>query len=364
MKQLILFLLALGLGLGVYFYYDAKDGGEGRLANQTGDAGNGSASAGQASRSGTTINTSIEGLQPDGDLDFEEYDDRPASEIYGSYEEALAAVKKGALDYDDIILEQFVQPGEDCTFCPELYREVTLLMKNPNASEDEVAYYSELLAISGRKENIEALIESIESDPTTNSADIYAESLELTLGGDDVVRYLADYMENDNELLQESSVAAITNQESKLAAEILYEHTVKMGDADKYYEIGIGLGEFIPSEEALPFLQELTLKRDEFSHLAVKSLLNYGYDGVVMVFDVLANSNDAEFDRKMLRDAIDHLGYEEDTERLVKKILADNPSPVVKDFAQDILDGFELDDELDQIDEDEGDFSDEDEDIE
>lgn len=275
----------------------------------------------------------------------EEFDTRPAAEIYKNAQEALAALQKGVEDYDDIILEQFTLPGEDCAFCPELYREVTALMLKEEASEDEKAYYSELLAISGRPENIETLTNAIRDAANEDNAEIFAESLELTLGGDNVVELLSNFLEDKNELLQESSVAAITNQGSKFAAQTLYERAVRRKDPNGDYNLGIGLGEMIPDESTLPYLQELTLKKDEYSHMAVKSLLNYGYDGVVLVFDALTNSTNPEQDKKILVDAIDHVGYEEATMDYLKEVLARNPSPVVAQLAQDILDGFDPEDE-------------------
>ena len=350
MKQVVLLLVAVAIGVGTWFYFQGESGEEltFELDKNKLESASQSSQSDNGTTGGNTVTTSMEGLAPTKDEeDFEEYDDRPAAEIYKTLDEALEAVKKGAADYDDIILEQFVEPGEDCGFCPQFYKDVTALMKDPNASEDEKAYYSELLAISARLENIETLVDSIRSANDEDSADIYAESLELTIGNDDIVSYLSGFLEDDNELLQESAVAAVTNQGSVLAAKTLYEHTVDLKDPDGYYEIGIGLGELIPDEGTLPYLQELTLKRDDYSHLAVKSLLNYGYDGLVIVFEALANSDDSEFDQKMLTDAIDHVGYEEETEQYVKDILAKNPPKVVKDFAQDIVDGFKLDAELD-----------------
>ncbi|MGA1190824.1 MAG: hypothetical protein ACO3XO_00935, partial [Bdellovibrionota bacterium] len=178
-----------------------------------------------------------------------------------------------------------------------------------------------------------------------DNAEIFAESLELTLGGDDVVELLSNFLEDKNALLQESSVAAITNQGSKFAAQTLYERAVKRKDPNGDYNLGIGLGEMIPDESTLPYLQELTLKKDEYSHMAVKSLLNYGHDGVVLVFDALTNSTNPEQDKKILVDAPDHVGYEEETMDYVKEVLARNPSPVVAQFAQDILDGFDPEDD-------------------
>ncbi|MCB0320788.1 MAG: hypothetical protein KDD60_07650 [Bdellovibrionales bacterium] len=358
MKQLLLIVVAIAIALGTWLYFGeapqestpngtpAQTGDNGAIASGSSDNGQNTTGGGLPSSSGD-INEGGSSSTEDGD-DEEEYDERPAAQIYSSAEQALEAVKKGALDYDDVILEQFVQPGEDCTWCDSFYKQVTDLMKNEAATEDEHAYYSELLAISGRIDNIKTLVESVQDSSNPDTADIYAESLELTIGGDDIVQYLAGFMDDKNEVLQEASVAAITNQGSRLAAETLYEQTVKSGDPNGYYDIGIGLGELIPEEETLPYLQEIVLKRDQFSHLGVKALLNYGYDGLVQVFDSLKNSPNPEFDKAMLTDALDHVGYEEETEAFLKKLLESNPSPLEKKFAEDILEGFSLEDELDK----------------
>ena len=152
----------------------------------------------------------------------------------------------------------------------------------------------------------------------------------------------------ENELLQESVVAAITNHGSRLAVDVLYKHTVESGDPDGYYSLGIGLGEIIPEEESLPYLTELATKRDPYSHLAVKSLLNYGTDGLKTVIEILENSDDPEFDRQMLEDAVDHVNYEEETEGYLKQIMSNTEKPVVTEFAKEILEDFELEDDYDE----------------
>ena len=292
-------------------------------------------------------------MDEDDDLDLE-FDDRPATEIYNNETDALAALEKGALDYDDLILEQFTELGSDCTWCDALYEKVTERMLSEGLDEDSKSYYAEVLAISGRVDNVKTLVDAIQAqDEDSDEADIFAEALEYTIGGDDVVNYLSDYLETDNELLQESSVAAITNQGSRLAAELLYSHTVKTGDSDGYYSIGIGLGELIPETETLPYLQERAMEKDAYSHLAVKALLNEGMSGLRIVFDVLSNSDDPDFDRKMLEDAVDHVSYEDDIESYLNRIKDGSDKPVVKEFAQEILDDFNLDEEDEDFDEDE-----------
>jgi len=267
--------------------------------------------------------------------------ERPAAEVYSSAEEALAAVRAGAQDYDDLILEQFVLPGEDCQWCDSFYSSVTELMKAESASPDEKAYYSEILSISGRPENLESLVEALREAGDSEDADIFAESLELTIGNDEVARFLSQYLSDENELVQESSVAAITNQGSLVAAEVIYEHTRQKGDADGYYSLGIGLGEMIPEQESLPYLQEKVLQRDEYSHLALKALLNQGHDGLTIVVDTLTNTPNADFDRQMLEDAVDHVDFDDQSIAYLNNLVANSNQPLVVEFAKEVLADFE-----------------------
>jgi hypothetical protein len=160
------------------------------------------------------------------------------------------------------------------------------------------------------------------------------------MGKDDVVEFLSEHMGASNESLREASVAAITNQGSRLAAEALYKNTVDRGDPDGYYSVGIGLAELVPSEETLPYLQELALKRDQYSHLAVKSLINGGQPGLQIVFDILNNSKDSEADKRLLQDAIDHVNYDEETEAFLKKTIETSKQTVAVEFAKSILEDF------------------------
>lgn len=285
-----------------------------------------------------------------------EYDERPAAQVYSSSNEAYDAILKASKDYDDIVLERFTQPGADCTWCDDLYTRLTQKMLAADASEDEKSFIGEILAISGRAKNVQTLIEAVQQAGESDDADIFSESLELTIGGDDVVELLKQHLNSSNELLQEAVVAAVTNQGSKFAAETLYTHTVEKGDVDGYYALGIGLGEFIPDEEAMPYLSSLVKKRDGYSHLAVKALLNGGAEGVKYVLDELANSSNPEADRKMLVDASDHLAYDEETIAILRRCKDTNSSALAKEFCtqnlteleQEEADLKELDDELDE----------------
>jgi hypothetical protein len=202
--------------------------------------------------------------------------------------------------------------------------------------------------VSGKLENVSTLTELIKNAKKPEEAQIYAEALELTIGKDDVVNYLAEQAKSKDNTLRESSIAAITNQGSRLAAEVLYKTTVESGDPDGFYSQGIGMGELVPTEEALPYLQELAQRQDQYSHLAVKAMLNAGLPGLRLVMDSLAHSKSPDAARAMLKDAIDHVNYEEDTEAYLKNLSETSKEPVVVEFAKSILSDFatqEIDDE-------------------
>jgi hypothetical protein len=273
--------------------------------------------------------------------------EKPAAEIYSSSAEALAALKKGAKSYDDLTLEQFVEPGEDCAWCDSFYSELRAMVANPGLDADEKSYYAEVLSISGRVENIGELINGIESSASQEDKEIFTEALEITVGGDQVVNYLNSQLDSASPELRESMVAAISNQGSARTVEVLYENAVKNGNPDGYYEEGTGLGEVIPDEEAFPLLKKIVSKRDEYSHLAVKALINSGTEGLKNVVDILNTSPDPAQDAKLLADAGDHVSYEDETKTYLSEVLKTSENQAVVSWAKEVLE--DLDEEKDFI---------------
>ncbi len=289
------------------------------------------------------VATNIDTLTEDDD-GFSDAELKPAVEVYKTAEDALTAIKNGAKKYDDLILEQFTSIG-DCEWCDKFYGSVKDLLLNATATPDEKSYYAELLAISGRVDNIAFIVDSAKSAKSEAEADQFLEALELSVGKDDVVSYLGTQLDTSkiSQNLKESLVAAITNQGSRLSAETLYKHTVANGDPDGYYSLGIGLGELIPEEEAFPFLQEQMLKRDQYSNLAAKSLLNSGLPGLKLVVDAISNSKNPDFDRQMLKDAPDHIAYDEEVESYLKTVIGSSKDEVTLEFVKKVLDDFAAD---------------------
>lgn len=264
---------------------------------------------------------------------------KPAADAYASADDALAAVIKGSKDFDDSILEQFTEPGEDCSWCGQFYSSVRDLVTNINTPQDQKSYLAEILAISGRLDNVQTLAESIKNASSPTEADIYAEALELTLGKDDVTRYLGDQMSATNDTLREAAVSAVTNQGTRLAAEMLMKHVQERGDADAYYSQGTGPGEFVPDEEALPLVQEYVQRRDAYSPGWAKSLLNAGLPGLRILFEQLENSNNPESDKAITKDAMDHVNFEDGIKELTDSVIASSRNPEALALARNIQEG-------------------------
>lgn len=267
--------------------------------------------------------------------------DRPATELYSSAAEALEAIRKGAKSYDDIVLEQFVNPGKACSWCDELYSSVRSLVSSTAATPDERSYYAELLAISGRPENIEELIKNIESASSTEDGDLYTEALEIAVGDDTLVNFLNDKLTStDNKNLKENIVAAISNQGSARTVEALYDFTKSQNNPDGFYSEGTGLGELIPEEGAFPALKDIVAKRDEYSHLGVKALLNGGLEGVRAVNDLLSSSNATDKDKELLKNAADHVSFDEETEQYFKDVVVPSSNPALSEWGKEVLASF------------------------
>lgn len=345
MKKLLPLFVLIVVVAGIWFAV-SKSGGASSTTATGGTTANNTLAPSPIPAVPVGGNTAHVNQNPDDATDAEDdgedvdIDTRLAPEVYKNADDALNAVKNGAKDYDDVILSQFTQPGEDCTWCDTFYKSIKDLINAPDAKPEQKSYYAEILAISGRVDNVSTLVDLIKNAKKPEEAQLYAEALELSVGKDDVVTYLAEQLKSKDQTLKESSIAAITNQGSRLSAEILYKNTVEGGNPDGYYSQGIGLGELVPSEDAMPYLQELVQKRDQYSHLAVKSLLNSGLPGLRIVMDTLTNSKDPEADKLMLKDAIDHVNYEEDVETYLKKLVETSKQPLVVDFAKSVLTDF------------------------
>ncbi len=299
--------------------------------------------SGEASNAGTQKNQVFD-ADSDEQIpeDLVEFDDRPAIEKYKTADEALNALKEAAAIYDDLVLDQFTLPAANCSWCDSVYSSVKDLMLSPDVKDDQKAFYAEILAISGRTENLKALVDAAKNAKTPDEANIYSESLELAVGEDNVINFLSDQLSDSNSAIKEASVAALTNQGSRKAVETLYNYSVTQGNSDGFYELGIGVGEMVPDEESWPFLQQKALQKDDYSHLAVKALLNVGLDGIKMVSDMYGNNDNPEFLQKVLEQSKDHVAFDDETIAYLKAESANPKNPVLGEWYTKLLKEYEL----------------------
>lgn len=349
MKKIIIIALLLAIVSGAYFF-SGTDSGETAVTNK-------------AKQLTQRLQDDLSGKSPDSpalpgqdnsakEYDVEEmmeFDERKASEVYHTADEALTAIKQAALEYDDLVLERFSNIGEGCAWCPDFYAAVKDMLLSPSVDSDQKSYYAEVLAVSGDINNIKTLVDATLNAPNSENAEIFAEALEISNLDEDGLLMLKEHLNSSNPTLQEATVAAFTYQGSRLAVETLYQKTLDNGDPDGYYSLGIGLGEVIPDPESIPLLQEVMSKRDQYSHLAVKALLNGGLPGLMIVFDGLNVSSNPTFDKEnLLKDAIDHVSYDEQTENYLQQQIQSSKNPVAVEFAKEILKDFELEDEFEE----------------
>lgn len=304
----------------------SSDGGTGGA-----DSGAGSAGVGRQ-----------EGGSAEGEIELSDAEPVHATEAYKSAEEALEAIKKGAVTYDDLVLEQFTELGENCSWCDAFFQGIKSQLFAGNLDREQRGYYAEVLALSGRLENIKTLTEAITSAKNQEEADLFAEALEMTVASPDVVKHMSGQLAStDNETLRDSLVAALTNQRSRDAAEALFEHVRKGTDSSGYENVGMGPAEFVPDEEALPVFQEAMNRRDQYSNLAAKGLANAGLSGIRMVFDAIAGSNDEASNRELLRGLEDHVSYDEETSEYFKQIVANPKNKLLSEFAAKMAEEFQ-----------------------
>ncbi len=267
-----------------------------------------------------------------------EYTYKPASQRYQNAEQALEAIRKAAIDYDDMVIDEF-SDLKDCEWCEELYASLSTMLNDKSLGIDERAFYAEIMAVSGNLDNLRYLATLVENATAVEDKEMLGEALEMASGGDETVKLLTDFLGSSNATLRESVVSAISNQGTRLSAETLYNDLVSGGGAKAdYYSMGIGLAEMVPDQDAIHYLHELLNQRAPKSDQVVKALINSGIEGLTAVFDSLSSEQNETTGRELLKDAIDHVITEEAVVGLLTKASQDERYPqFLKDFANQAL---------------------------
>jgi hypothetical protein len=91
-----------------------------------------------------------------------------------------------------------------------------------------------------------------------------------------------------------------------------------------------------PEPEAFPFLEDLVRKQDQYSHLALKALLNGGADGVGAAMSLLAEIPGSVANRALIMGAVDHIPMYGPTLKYIES-LTSSPNPTIKELARDVV---------------------------
>jgi hypothetical protein len=260
-------------------------------------------------------------------------------------ERTTALLKEAARTGSKALLDEIGALPKNCPGCGELFRTIQELFKDSSLSSDEQIYLASALAASGTASNQAFLYDQFRrasADPS--SAPIPAATIARQLernqqGGPlagEVVDQITNDLQSDNPYLREAAISLLTRQRSREAAERLYEYTVNNADRDGFYRQGMGLGLMTPEPEAFPFLEDLVRKQDQYSHLALKALLNGGADGVGAAMSLLAEIPGSVANRALIMGAVDHIPMYGPTLKYIES-LTSSPNPTIKELARDVV---------------------------
>ncbi|MCB0319702.1 MAG: hypothetical protein KDD60_02180 [Bdellovibrionales bacterium] len=245
----------------------------------------------------------------------------------------------------------------------EFLKRASSAMTDLSLSRDLRADAARALAASGTSSSISALIDSAESFNDASAgrdATPFNQALKDAQLSDESVSLIGDKLNSSREeqnggepeevlddSLTEAMISALTRDGSLAAAEAIYEHMQNSEHAEDYYQIGIGLASMTPQPDAIPFLQDLMEQKNEFSHLALKSILNSGEAGLDQVFAFLETA-DPRADYELLHNAVDHVKFPpgkswESVQSYLEKKRNSASSPLVAEFAREIIHEKELD---------------------
>jgi hypothetical protein len=259
--------------------------------------------------------------------------------------QAVALLRQAAESNDKEIYKQIGALPKGCRGCAEFFEQTRGILADKGLPYDQRLFFAGALAASGAPSNQSFLLGEIRkaaNDPA--GADVSAAALARQLerqqqGGpisDEVIDELSNDLSEENPYLRDAALSILTRQGSLQAAQSLYSYTIENQDRDGFYRQGMGLGHITPSQEAFPFLRDLVRRRDQYSHLAVKALLNAGQDGISEVISLLSEVEGAKPDKGLLQNAVDHVPVYGAALRQMDN-LRGSANPTVRELAQQVV---------------------------
>ena len=256
---------------------------------------------------------------------------------FTSGEQALNALRNGAIRGDPLTLQRFANLPRDTPWAEEFYRDVSAQLDDKKADPDDRQYAANVLAISGRAENIQALFDRVANAGSPEDISMLTSALAMANGGDEIVPLAVKELGSGNPNVQFSALTALTNQGSRAAAEALYAHALETGGSpESEKEDGTGLSMMLPDQEAVGFLSDVLRKEDRFSALAIGPLVNGGESGINAVFDVLQSTKNDAFREELLTALSSKLAVDETVLGKLTE-LQNSPDARLREFATEML---------------------------
>lgn len=264
-----------------------------------------------------------------------------ASERFATADDALKAVKEAAKNYDLEVIESFTLP-HNCVWCPEFYEKIRQEILSGSLSTEEKSFFAEILAVSGRTDNLEFVIQAYTNAKSEAEKESFLNAIELTVANEEVVKWMFDNFTNfsNDPSLRDSLLAAMTNQDSPKAIEYLYTILTQQDDPEKDAQKGLGLSEAVPPDESLTFLLEkLKESDDKYRRFVAAAILNNGLEGLKRFIDVL-NTDLGKTLEPHFTKLMDHVPFDEEIEAYLKDV-RERGNDRQKVFASKILEAFE-----------------------
>lgn len=230
-----------------------------------------------------------------------------------------------AIDLSDENFFAALRLNPHCADCDQIFAAVKQQFAALAVGADpvKVKLLASALAQSERAEMVQEIISryrAASGDPAIQT--MLAESLELVSGDEEVSRELAPLVRpEEGEELKEAAVTGLSGMNDTVAAEALLQFARSVGDGKGGYDTAVGLGEFIPNAEAVPFLQRVAADGSAEAPLAIRALFNGGAESTKSAIEAILAVPESE-QQRLLSGAQSHVLMEPLTLDYLKSLAA------------------------------------------
>lgn len=252
---------------------------------------------------------------------------------------ALQLLIQAAEKDDKNFLKEISKAGSKCYGCDPFYKEVKSLLSAQDIPNSLKWFLSDALVRSGVAENQQIVAdraaEAAKHPESGESSTVFSDAMADAPLASSVVDSVSSNLDSPNPYVRDMALTVLTRDGTLQSAQKLYEFTVQQKNSDGFYLENMGLGRMKPEPETLPFLEGLVRQQDQYSHLAVKALLNYGIDGIKRVASILSEVGSGA-DKSLMVYAVNHVNRDPATISYLRT-LAGSGSPEMRQLANAVI---------------------------